>query len=143
MNFYIFLHLIISLIHSSFIWSSISLKGRITPHLNLHGTTLKKQLSDLWNSRSLLSINPQVELLGQSTFWYSQTSKCFIRFPFLITFCHFSFIHLMLNSLTSLLIGIFGIKSLLRNSFQTGHSDLFRSSLTITICKIHFSQKRL
>ena len=92
--------------------SSIVLKGNKTPHLSLQGTVRNTHFSVSWVLRSLLSTSPQVSLLGQLTKWYSHFFRCFNKSPFLITFVHFWFMHLMLSSFTSLRMGMLGIMSL-------------------------------
>lgn len=120
---YSFFHFMISFKQSELMCSSILLKGSSTPQRSWQGTILNSHFSALWELSSLRSIMPQVSLLEHFTCWKFHLFKCLMRSPFLITFVHFSLMHLMLNSFTSLRIGILGIISfLLKLLLHNGHS---------------------
>ena len=150
---YSFFHFMISFKQSELMCSSILLKGRSTPQRSWQGTILNSHFSALWELSSLRSIMPQVSLLEHFTCWKFHLFKCLMRSPFLITFVHFSLMHLMLNSFTSLRIGILGIISfLLKLLLHNGHSQLliseeftylFCSSFFLLAITMHFSQNKL
>lgn len=130
----LFLHCISNLMQSSLICSSMSLSGSIRPHSRMQFTILNGHSLNLCSSMFFLRILPQISLFGQDIGVYLHYAKCLSMSPIFDIWLHSSFGQFILNSWTSLLIGMLGRSYPTILKLHRGH---------VVVCLMQASQNKL